>query len=147
LAPAGARNVVRNALQFAAAGGNTAGAPAVPGGIRSAGLLQAATPFWLIKRLEPAFDATLVATIAPTGAPAQLGSVEPAVQIFGRWLVSEPSAGNADPEKEPEPVETGYGRPVCTAPIRPKVQSLTTGPKRRMPVSFSVSTTKVKLAK
>src|SRR6266404_5468771 len=98
-------------------------------------------------RLDPALDAMLVATSAPTGAPAHPGSVEPAVQIFGRWLVSEPSAGNADPEKEPEPVETGYGRPVCTEPMRPNVQSLTTVFTNGMFVSFSVSTTNVKLAK
>src|SRR5258708_6061617 len=148
LAPAGASQVVCRALQFVAAGVKVAPGAALPWAVAKApGLLHAATPAWLMARLEPAFDAILVATIAPTGAPAQPRSVEPAVQIFGRWLVSDPRAGNADPEKEPEPVETGYGRPVCTVAIRPKVQSLTTDPRRRVPVSFSVSTTKVKLAK
>src|SRR6266849_10057778 len=90
LAPAGATNVVCGELQF--------GAPAPH---------AAVTPLWLIKRLEPEFEAILVATIAPTGAPAQPRSPEPAVQMFGRWLVSEPSAGKADPEKAPSPVETG----------------------------------------
>src|SRR5260370_22059046 len=89
----------------------------------------------------------LVATSAPTGAPAQPGIVEPAVQIFGRWLVSGPSAGKAEPEKEPAPVETGYGRPVWTGPIKENVQSLTTVLTNRIPVSFSVSATKVKLAR
>jgi hypothetical protein len=90
-----------------------------------------------------------VVTSAPTGAPAQPGIVEasPAVQIFGRWLVSAPSAGKADPEKEPSPVETGYGRPVWTEPMKENVQSLTAVLTNRMLVSFSVSATKVKLAR
>src|SRR5258708_19491956 len=88
----------------------------------------------------------LVATSAPTGAPAQPGIVEPAVQIFGRWLVSAPSAGKAEPEKEPSPVETGYGRPVCTEPMKENVQSLTTVLTKRIPGSFSVSATKVQLS-
>src|ERR1700674_3724657 len=147
LEPAGARNVVCSAAQFGEAGGNTAGAPGVPAGISSAGLLHAATPAWLMAMLEPAFDAMLVATSAPTGAPAQPGSVEPAAQIFGRWLVSEPSAGKADPENPPEPVETGYGRPVWIDPMKANVQSLTAVPTNRMFVSFSVSNTKLKLAR
>src|SRR5260370_24339638 len=89
----------------------------------------------------------LVVTSAPTGAPAQPGIFEPAVQTFGRWFVSAPSAGKADPEKEPSPVETGYGRPVCTEPMKENVQSLTTVLTKRIPVSFSVSATKVKLAR
>src|SRR6266404_937493 len=148
LAPAGARKVVCRALQFVAAGVKVAPGAAVPkAAARAPGLLHAATPASLIARFDPALEATFVATIAPTGAPAQPGSVEPAVQILGRWLVSAPSAGNADPEKGPEPVETGYGRPDCTEPIRPKVQSLTRVFTKGMFVSLSVSTTRVKLAK
>lgn len=89
----------------------------------------------------------LVATSAPTGAPAQPIIVEPVVQIFGRWLVSEPSAGKFDPAKAPSPVETGYGRPLCTDPIKENVQSLTAVLTNRMLVSYSVSATKVKLAR
>jgi len=106
LAPAGATHVVRKALQF--------GAPAAH---------AIATPLGLMRRLDPVYPAMLVATIAPTGAPAQPTIVEAsaALQIFGRWLVSEPSAGKADPENAPEPDETGYGRPLCTAPMKENV--------------------------
>src|SRR5271163_2719814 len=70
-----------------------------------------------------------VATSAPTGAPAQPATALFAVQILGRWLVSDPKAGKLSPAKAPSPVEIGYGRPDCSVDNIPNVQLFTTAPR------------------
>src|SRR5260370_21940442 len=127
LAPGGASNDVRNAAQFER--------PAA---------WHAATPDWPTTRFVPASDAILVATSVPAGTPAQPTRVEPARQIFGRWFVSDPMAGKAEPANAPSPVETGNGRPDCSELRRLNVQLLMTFLRNGVPRRLSVSITTVK---
>jgi len=104
LAPAGARKVVWRAAQFGAAGGNTKTSGLLA---TVAGFWQAATPPWLIAKLLPEIEPRFVAIRVPAGTPEQPRKVEPPAHTMGRWFVSDPKAGKADPAKFPSPVDTG----------------------------------------
>src|SRR3981081_1909265 len=95
LTPAGASNDVWRAAQLAR--------PAA---------WHAATPDSPTAKLVPVYVAMFVAARLPFA------------KTFGRWLVSDPNAGKADPANPPPPVETGYGLPACSVLKRPNVQLL-----------------------
>src|SRR5467141_2786019 len=116
LAPAGASNDVWRAAQLAR--------PAA---------WHAATPDSPTAKFVPVYVAMFVATRLPFA------------KTFGRWLVSDPNAGKADPANPPPPVETGYGLPDCSVLKRPKVQLLKTCFRIGVPTRFSLSATKLKL--
>src|ERR1035438_545676 len=130
LTPAGAANVVCNAAQSV-----------------SPASTQVATPPGPTSRFVPEIEPMFVATRAPIGAPAQPGTDDPAVQMFGLCMVSLPRSVKFSPVKEASPVETGNGRPDCSVLIMPNVQLFrmvrTTGICQRL----FVSATKLKLTK
>src|ERR1700691_5134990 len=130
LAPVGAANVVCNAAQLVK--------PAAT---------QVVTPPGPTSRFVPETEAMFVATSAPIGAPAQPGSDDPALQMFGLCMVSAPSAEKFSPTKEASPVETGNGRPPCGVLSMPNVQLFRTVRSTGVCRRLSVSATKLKLTK